>query len=117
VVASNKALTNLIGASSASEYGPMYGANLVLPKQRMVAALANALRAGRHGNLAGRAKIETEFESMLEAGNYEGLGWSGICRTYVVAPPEFALWHEAEPVTLDQLRASMIHWLADEHPA
>jgi hypothetical protein len=35
---------------------------------------------------------------------------------YVVAPPEFALWHKAEPVTLDQLRASMIHWLAGEHP-
>jgi len=76
VVASNKALTNLIGASSASEYGPMYGANVVFPKQLMVAAVANALRAGRHGNLADRAKIETEFESMLEAGNYEGLGWS-----------------------------------------
>jgi len=76
VVASNKALTNLIGASSASEYGPMYGANVVFPKQLMVAAVANALRAGRHGNLADRAKIQTEFESMLEAGNYEGLGWS-----------------------------------------
>ena len=76
VVASNKALTNLIGASSASEYGPVYGANVVFPKQLMVAAVANALRAGRHGNLADRAKIEAEFESMLEAGNYEGLGWS-----------------------------------------
>jgi hypothetical protein len=36
---------------------------------------------------------------------------------YVIAPPEFALWHEVEPVTLDRLRASMIHWLAGEHPA
>jgi hypothetical protein len=24
-------------------------------------------------------------------------------------PPEFALWHEVEPMTLDRLRASMIH--------
>ena len=43
------------------------------PEQLMVAALANALRAGQRGNLAGRAKIAKEFESMLEAGNYEGL--------------------------------------------
>jgi hypothetical protein len=76
VVASNKALTSLIGASSASEYGTPYGANVVFPKQLMVAAVASAIRAGRHGNLADRAKIEMEFESMLEAGNYEGLGWT-----------------------------------------
>ena len=43
------------------------------PKQLMVAALANALRAGQHGNLAGSAKIKKEFQSMLEAGNNEGL--------------------------------------------
>ncbi len=76
VVASNKALTSLIGASSASEYGPVYGANVVFPKQLMVAAVANALRAGRSRNMADRAKIEAELESMLEAGNYEGLGWT-----------------------------------------
>jgi hypothetical protein len=40
-----------------------------------------------------------------------------LARAYVVAPPEFALRHEAEPVTLDWLRASMIHWLAGEHIA
>jgi hypothetical protein len=80
VVASN------IGPYSKAELAPirfigaLYGANVVFPKQLMVAALANALRAGRHGNLAGCAKIETEFESILEARNYEGLGWSGICR-------------------------------------
>jgi hypothetical protein len=76
VVASNKALTNLIGASSAADYGPMYGANVVFPKQLMIAAVANALRAGRSRNMADREKIEAELQSMLEAGNYEGLGWS-----------------------------------------
>ena len=76
VVASNKALTNLIGASSATNYGPPYGANVVFPKQLMVAAVANALRAGRSRNMADREKIEAELQSMLEAGNYEGLGWS-----------------------------------------
>jgi len=76
VVASNKALTNLIGASSATDYGLPYGANVVFPKQLMVAAVANALRAGRSHNMADREKIEAELQSMLEAGNYEGLGWS-----------------------------------------
>jgi hypothetical protein len=76
VVASNKALTNLIGASSATDYGPPYGANVVFPKQLMVAAVANALRAGRSRNMADREKIEAELRSTLEAGNYEGLGWS-----------------------------------------
>ena len=57
VVASNKALTNLIGASSATNYGPGYGANVVFPKQLMVAAVANALRAGRSRNMADREKI------------------------------------------------------------
>jgi hypothetical protein len=42
----------------------------------MVAAVANALRAGRSRNMADREKIEAELQSMLEAGNYEGLGWS-----------------------------------------
>jgi hypothetical protein len=40
-----------------------------------------------------------------------------LSEAYVIAPPEFALWHEVEPVTLDRLRASMIHWLAGEHIA
>ena len=76
VVASNKALTSQIGASSASDYGAAYGANVVFPKQLMVAAVANAIRAGRTGNMADRAKVEAELESMLQAGNYEGLGWT-----------------------------------------
>lgn len=76
VIASNKALTSLVGVSSASEYGPSYGANVVFPKQLMVTAVVNALNAGRAGSLADRARIETELQSMLEAANYEGLGWS-----------------------------------------
>ncbi len=48
VVASNKALTSLIGASSASDFGPAYGANVVFPKQLMLTAVADALRGGPH---------------------------------------------------------------------
>jgi hypothetical protein len=76
VVASNKALTSLIGASSASDYGPEYGANVVFPKQLMITAVADALRQGRTSNLADRAKVEAELESTLEGSNYEGLGWT-----------------------------------------
>jgi len=32
-----------------------------------------------------------------------------LSEAWAIGPPEFALWHEVEPVTLDRLRASMIH--------
>jgi len=76
VVASNKALTSLIGASSASGYGPAYDANVVFPKQLMLMAVAEALRQGRTANMADRSKVEAELESAMEGSNYEGLGWN-----------------------------------------
>ena len=76
VVASNKALTSLIGASSASDYGPPYGANVVFPKQLMITAVADALRSGRTANMADRSKVEAELESAIAGSNYEGLGWN-----------------------------------------
>ena len=76
VVASNKALTSMIGASSASGLRPAYGANVVFPKQLMLMAVADALRGGRTANMADRDKIEAELESAMEGSNYEGLGWN-----------------------------------------
>jgi hypothetical protein len=76
VVASNKALTSLIGASSDSNYGPAYGANVVFPKQLMLQAVVGALREGRSANMADRSKVEAELESAMEGSNYEGLGWN-----------------------------------------
>jgi hypothetical protein len=76
VVASNKALTSLIGASSDSNYGPAYGANVVFPKQLMLTAVADALRGGRSANMADRGKVEAELESAMAGSNYEGLGWN-----------------------------------------
>jgi hypothetical protein len=76
VVASNKALTSLIGASSDSNYGTAYGANVVFPKQLMLQAAAEALRLGRTANMADRGKVEAELESAMEGSNYEGLGWN-----------------------------------------
>lgn len=76
VVASNKALTSLIGASSASGYGPKYGANVIFPKQLMLTAVEDALRSGRAANMADRIKVESELQNALEGGNFEGLGWN-----------------------------------------
>lgn len=76
VVASNKALTSLIGASSDTKYGPEYGANVVFPKQLMLMAVEEALRSGRTGNMADRSKVEAELERAIEGSNYEGLGWN-----------------------------------------
>lgn len=76
VVASNKALTSQIGASTASGYGPAFGANVVFPKQLMLMAVVDALRGGRTANMADRDKIESELESAMAGSNYEGLGWN-----------------------------------------
>ncbi len=76
VVASNKALTSLIGASSAPGYGPAFGANVVFPKQLMLTAVVDALRSGRTANMGDRGKVQAELESALAGSNYEGLGWN-----------------------------------------
>ena len=76
IVASNKALTNLIGASSAPNYGPAFGANAVLPKQLLIEAVREAIQKGEKHNLASRANAQAQLEAMLEGSNYEGLGWT-----------------------------------------
>jgi hypothetical protein len=76
VVASNKALTSMIGASADSGFGPEYGANVIFPKQLIIAAVENAIWQGRTRTLADRTRIQNELEAMLEGSNYEGLGWT-----------------------------------------
>jgi len=76
IVASNKALTNLIGAGSARDYGPAYGANVVFPKQLMINAVVEAIRNGKSSEFADREKALAELEAMLGGNNYEGLGWT-----------------------------------------
>ncbi len=76
VVASNKALTSLIGASSDTNYGLSYGANVVFPKQLMLMAVEDALRSGRAGNMMRRDMVAAELERAIEGSNYEGLGWN-----------------------------------------
>jgi hypothetical protein len=42
----------------------------------MVAAVINVLRVECTGNLSDRTRVEAELRALLEAGNYEGLGWN-----------------------------------------
>jgi hypothetical protein len=76
IVASNKALTSMIGASSARGYGPSFGANVVFPKQLLIAAVEDAMLHGRSPDMGDRAKVQADLESMLQESNYEGLGWT-----------------------------------------
>ena len=78
VVASNKALTSLIGASSASDYGPAYGANVVFPKQLMLMAIDDALRDGTNRptwRIA--ARLRPNWRALWRAATTRD--WAGTC--------------------------------------
>lgn len=75
-ISSNKALSSQIGASSVGGYGPHYGANVIFPKQLLINAVVNAASAGRVANTADRGAMQQEIATILEANNYEGIGWS-----------------------------------------
>ena len=75
-ISSNKALTKQIGASSVREFGPKYGANVVFPKQLIINAVARAALQGRAKSSADRNSMRSELEAMLNADNYDGMGWS-----------------------------------------
>jgi hypothetical protein len=61
----------------------------------------------------------------LSASRYDEYRRNTVClcmaeslsEVYVVAPPEFALGHQAKPVPLELLRTAVIQWLANEHAA
>lgn len=76
LISSNKALTSQIGASSVREFGPAYGANVMFPKQLLINAVVRAAAQGRAVHGADRAAVAPELVAMLNADNYDGLGWS-----------------------------------------
>lgn len=76
LISSNKALSQLIGASSAPNYGSAFGANVIFPKQLLINAVETAIQQGRKRNLADRQKAQDEINNFLQGGNYEGLGWN-----------------------------------------
>lgn len=75
-ISSNKALTSRIGASSVRDYGPSYGPNVIFPKQMLIGAVVKAAAEGRAARTSDRAAMQAEIQEMLQADNYEGLGWS-----------------------------------------
>jgi hypothetical protein len=76
LVSSNKALTNLIGASSVRDFGPSYGANVIFPKQLLINAVVHAAAEGRTVHGADRTAVAPELQAMLNSDNYDGLGWA-----------------------------------------
>jgi hypothetical protein len=111
MISSNKVLTEQIGASSSTAYGPGYSANVVFPKQLLVTAVEAAIQAGRQQNMVDRAKVQQEIETVLRGSNYEGLGWNIIgeqqtARLEMLGPVESAIQqfvHSNAPTTGDQL--------------
>ncbi len=75
-ISSNKALTSQIGASSARDFGPAYGANVIFPKQLLINAVVRAASSGHPVRGTDRASVAPELEAMLSRDNYDGLGWS-----------------------------------------
>lgn len=87
LISSNKALTHRIGASSVAEYGSPYAANVLFPKQLLINAVVKAAAAGRAAHSADRTSMQPELAAMLEATNYEGLGWSVDGATSALSAP------------------------------
>lgn len=111
LVSSNKVLTEQVGASDVSTYGPAYGANVVFPKQLLMTAVEEAIETGRQRNMMDRAKVQEEIEAVLRGSNYEGLGWNVLGERHGLQPPvrvsvENAIQqyvHSNGPSTGDQL--------------
>jgi hypothetical protein len=75
-ISSNKALSNKIGASADSRFGPAYGANVVFPKQLLISAVVHAAAEGRAVHSSDRSTVQPEIEAILNSDTYDGLGWS-----------------------------------------
>jgi hypothetical protein len=118
LVSSNKALTQLIGASSVPEYGQSFGANVIFPKQLLINAVEAAIQAGRKQSLSDRAKAQDEIGNILQGSNYEGLGWNVFDGTSELDPRArstiqqavAALIHDSGPITGDEFT----YWMSVE---
>jgi hypothetical protein len=76
LISSNKALTSRIGASSVSAFGPVYGANVIFPKQLLINAVVHAASEGRAIHSTDRSTVAPEIDAILNSDNYDGLGWT-----------------------------------------
>lgn len=118
LVSSNKALSQLIGASSAREYGSRFGANVIFPKQLLINAVEAAIQQGRKYSLSDKAKAQDEIDNILQGSNYEGLGWNVFDGTSELNPRArstiqravSALIHDNGPITGDEFT----YWMSVE---
>lgn len=118
MISSNKALTQLIGASSAHDYGSAFGANVIFPKQLLINAVEDAIQEGRKSSLSDKAKAQDEINNVLQGGNYEGLGWNVFDGTSELDPRArstiqqavSAFLHDNGPVTGDEFT----YWMSVE---
>ena len=110
LVSSNKALSRLIGASSATVYGAAFGGNVVFPKQLLINAVEAAIQSGRKRSLSDRTKALDEIDNALEGNNYEGLGWNVFDGSSELDPSARStiqravsdLIHDSGPITGDE---------------
>jgi len=75
VVASNKALTSLIGASSDSNYGRHMAPTVIFPSTDATLWWTRAFAAGAPRTMADRSKVEAELESAMAGATMKG--WAG----------------------------------------
>jgi hypothetical protein len=74
VVATNKSFAT-IGAGNERDFGPAFGANVVLPKQLLIEAVQEVVRKGADLGVAKRENVQRQLEAILNEG-YEGVGWT-----------------------------------------
>ena len=74
VIATNKSFAQM-GSASDRDWGPSYGANVVLPKQLLLDAIGEVVRHKTGQGVADRSNVLKHLESVLAEG-YEGVGWT-----------------------------------------
>jgi hypothetical protein len=74
VIATNKSFAQ-IGSGADRNWGPPYGANVVLPKQLLIDAIGEVVRNNTGRGVADRDNVLKHLESVLAEG-YEGVGWT-----------------------------------------
>jgi hypothetical protein len=74
IIATNKSFAQM-GSGSDRNWGPSYGANVVLPKQLLLDAIGEVVRHKTGQGVADRSNVLKHLESVLAEG-YEGVGWT-----------------------------------------
>ncbi|HUA82399.1 MAG TPA: hypothetical protein VMB85_00970 [Bryobacteraceae bacterium] len=74
VIATNKSFAQM-GCGADRNFGPSYGANVVLPKQLLLDAVGDVVKSKAGSGVADRNNVLNHLESVLAEG-YEGVGWT-----------------------------------------